>query len=159
MAGNAAVPIGMAKAAMVEVTATEPDMAKAAPIKGPISISVAIRIIAVGIVTVRIVAVVWVGRIEERISKVVKEEDPIVEAVMMELITMKTAEFTATKAAVVKAATTMKAATTVKASASTETAVATATTEAAATAVRHHVRACKSPKGKRNCHCNKFLEV
>ena len=138
MAGNAAVPIGMSKAAMVEVTASEPALAKATTIKGPISISVAIRIIAVGIVTVRIVAVVWVGRIEERISKVVKEEDPIVEAVMMELITMKTAEFTATKApatkaAVVKAATTMKAATTVKASASTETAVATAT------AVRHHV--------------------
>src|SRR5690242_11429382 len=128
MAGNAAVPIGMSKAAMVEVTASEPASAKATTIKGAISISVAIRIIAVGIV-----AVVWVGRIEERISKVVKEEDPIVEAVMMELITMKTAEFTATKAAVVKAATT------VKASASTETAVATATTEAAATAVRHHV--------------------
>ena len=145
MAGNAAVPIGMTKAAMVEVTASEPALAKATTIKGPISISVAIRIIAVGIVTVRIVAVVWVGRIEERISKVVKEEDPIVEAVMMELITMKTAEFTATKApatkaAVVKAATTMKAAT-VKASTSSETAVATATasTEAAATAVRHHV--------------------
>ena len=127
MAGNAAVPIGMAKAAMVEVTASEPALAKATTIKGPISISVAIRIIAVGIVAVRIVAVVWVGRIEERISKVVKEEDPIVEAVMMELITMKTAEFTATKAAIVKAATTMKAST------STETA------EAAATAVRHHV--------------------
>jgi CRISPR/Cas system type I-B associated protein Csh2 (Cas7 group RAMP superfamily) len=132
MAANAAVPIGMAKAVMVEVTASEPAMAKAATINGPISISVAIRIIPVGIVTVRIVAVVWVGRIEERISKVVKEEDPIVEAVMMELITMKTAEFTATKAAVVKAATTMKAAA-VKASTSTETAVATAT------AVRHHV--------------------
>jgi hypothetical protein len=139
MAADAAVPIGMmAKAAMVEVTASEPTMAKATAIKGPISVS--IRIIAVGIVTVRIVAVVWVGRIEERISKVVKEEDPIVEAVMMESITVKTAEFTATKAAVVKAATTMKAAT-VKASTSTETAVATATAsaEAAATAVRHHI--------------------
>jgi len=140
MAGNAAVPIGMAKAAMVEVIASEPALAKATTIKGPISIAVAIRIIAVGIVTVRIVAVVWVGRIEERISKVVKEEDPIVEAVMMELITMKTAEFTATKAPATKAAV-VKAATTVKASTSSETAVATATasTEAAATAVRHHV--------------------
>src|SRR5690349_11442386 len=132
MAGNAAVPIGMSKAAMVEVTASQPALAKATTIKGPISISVAIRIIAVGIVTVRIVAVVWVRRIEERISKVVKEEDPIVEAVMTELITMKTAEFTATKAPAAKAAV-VKAATTMKANTSTETAVATAT------AVRHHV--------------------
>lgn len=146
MAGDAAVPIAMTtKAAIVEATAAEPDLAKATIIKGPISISVAIRIIAVGIVTVRIVAVVWVGRIEERISKVIKEEDPILEVVMTEWITMKTAEFTATKAAVLKAAvvktaTTMKSAA-VKAATSTETAVATATasTEAATTAVRHHV--------------------
>ena len=146
MAGDAAVPIGMmAKAAMVEATAAEPDLAKATIIKGPIPISVAIRIISVGIVTVRIVAVVWVGRIEERISKVVNEEEPIVEVVMMESITVKSAEFTATKATAVKAtavkAAVVKTATTMKAATSTEAAVATATaaTEAAATAVRHHV--------------------
>src|SRR5438270_851809 len=140
MAGDAAVPIGMmAKAAMVEATAAEPDLAKATIIKGPTSISVAIRIISVGIVTVRIVAVVWVGRIEERISKVVNEEEPIVEVVMMESITVKSAEFTATKATAVKAGV-VKTAATVKAATSTEAAVATATpTEAAATAVRHHV--------------------
>ena len=141
MAGDAAVPIGMmAKAAMVEATAAEPDLAKATIIKGPISISVAIRIISVGRVTVRIVAVVWVGRIEERISKVVNEEEPIVEVVMMESITVKSAEFTATKATAVKAGV-VKTAATVKAATSTEAAVATATaaTEAAATAVRHHV--------------------
>jgi len=138
MAGDAAVPIGMmAKAAMVEATAAEPDLAKATIIKGPISISVAIRIISVGRVTVRIVAVVWVGRIEERISKVVNEEEPIVEVVMMESITVKSAEFTATKATAVKAGV-VKTAGTVKAATSTEAAVATAT-EAAATAVRHHV--------------------
>ena len=130
MAGDAAVPIGMmAKAAMVEATAAEPDLAKATIIKGPISISisVAIRIISVGrvtvgIVTVRIVAVVWVGRIEERISKVVNEEEPIVEVVMMESITVKSAEFTAVKATAVKA-----------------TAVKAAVVKTAATAVRHHV--------------------
>ena len=143
MAGDAAVPIGMmAKAAMVEATAAEPDLAKATIIKGPISISVAIRIISVGRVTVRIVAVVWVGRIEERISKVVNEEEPIVEVVMMESITVKSAEFTATIATAVKAtavkAGVVKTATTMKAATSTEAAVATAT-EAAATAVRHHV--------------------
>ena len=146
MAGDAAVPIGMmAKAAMVEATAAEPDLAKATIIKGPISISisVAIRIISVGrvtvgIVTVRIVAVVWVGRIEERISKVVNEEEPIVEVVMMESITVKSAEFTATKATAVKAGV-VKTATTMKAATSTEAAVATAATEAAALAVRHHV--------------------
>src|SRR5438105_6290994 len=145
MAGDAAVPIGMmAKTAMVEATAAEPDLAKATIIKGPISISVAIRIISVGIVTVRIAAVVWVGRIEERISKVVNEEEPIVEVVMMESITVKSAEFTATKATAVKAtavkATAVKAAV-VKTATTTEAAVATATaaTEAAATAVRHHV--------------------
>jgi len=142
MAGDAAVPIGMmAKAAMVEATAAEPDLAKATIIKGPISISisVAIRIISVGRVTVGIVAVVWVGRIEERISKVVNEEEPIVEVVMMESITVKSAEFTATKATAVKAGV-VKTAATVKAATSTEAAVATATaTEAAAAAVRHHV--------------------
>ena len=135
MAGDAAVLGGMmAKAAMVEVTASEPALAKATTIKGPISIAVARRIIAVGIVTVRIVAVVWVGRIEERISKAVKKEEPIVEVVMMESITVKTAEFTATKATAAKPAV-------VKTATSAETAVATATasTEAAATAVRHHV--------------------
>src|SRR5438105_15373446 len=104
MAGDAAVPIGMmAKAARVKATAAEPDLAKATIIKGPISISVAIGIISVGIVTVRLVAVEWVGRIEERISKVVNEDEPIVDVVMMESITVKRAECTASKATAVKA--------------------------------------------------------
>jgi hypothetical protein len=141
MAVGASVVRGMTMNAAVskamEAIATKPPAANATE-----SISVAIRIVAIGIVTVRIVAVIWIGRVEERVAKIVKEEDPIVEAVMVEPIAAKgtSAKAAPTKATAMKAPTAVKAATAVKSTTdvsapSTEPAVATAT----AATVCHHV--------------------
>jgi hypothetical protein len=152
-------------------------------------VSVTVRIIAIGIVSV-----VWVRIVKERVPKIAKEEEPVIEVSMAEPITAKTmvaktitvkaaAKASATKASAAKAsaakATTVKAAAKTsagkttsktaptKAAAAKATAVkatvkpATAKAAAAteAAAVRRHVRACKSTNCESNCHCNKFFVI
>jgi hypothetical protein len=109
-------------------------------------VSVIERIIPVGTV----VPVVWIRIVKERISKIVKEEKPILEVAMAETIAAKaTAVKAAAKGAATKTTVTEAGAT--KAASTTEPAVT------ATTAARHHVRACKSA----NCNdnCNKFFVV
>jgi hypothetical protein len=124
----------------MKATATKTAVGKAA-------VSVTIRIIA-RIIAIGIVPVVWIGIVKERVPKITKEEESIVEAAIVEP--------TATKATIMKAAATkatVKAAGTKAASA--EAAAVTATT----TAMRRHVRARKSTNCKSNCHCNKFFVI
>jgi len=103
------------------------------------TVSVIVRIIAVGIVPV-----IWIGIVKERVPKIVKEEESIVEVAMAESISAKaTTVKPAAKAPAIKAA--AKATETAAAeTASTEAAaVKASSTEAAATmttaasAVRH----------------------
>src|SRR6266700_2345258 len=112
----------------MKATATKTAVGKAA-------VSVTIRIIA-RIIAIGIVPVVWIGIVKERVPKITKEEEPIVEAAIVEP--------TAAKAAITKA------------TASAEAAAVTATTTAA---MRRHVRARKSTNCKSNCHCNKFFVI
>src|SRR6266480_3186113 len=122
----------------MKATATKTAVGKAAV---SVTIRIKARIIAIGIVSV-----VWIGIVKERVPKITKEEEPIVEAAIVEP--------TAAKATIVKPATTK--ATTAKATASAEAAAVTATTTAA---MRRHVRGCKSTNCKSNCHCNKFFVI
>jgi hypothetical protein len=87
------------------------------------TVSVIVRIIAVGIVPI-----VWIGIVKERVPEIVKEEKSPVEVAMAESISAKA---TAVKAA---AKTATIEATATKAASSTEAAAMTT-----ATAVRHHV--------------------
>ena len=140
----------------MKATATKTAVGKAA-------VSVTIRIIA-RIIAIEIVPVVWIGIVKERVPKITKEEESIVEAAIVEPTTAKATimKAAATKATAVKgtvkpatAKATVKAAAT-KATASTEAAAVTAATTAA---VRRHVRARKSTNCKSNCHCNKFFVI
>src|SRR5438445_9849532 len=140
----------------MKATATKTAVGKAA-------VSVTIRIIA-RIIAIGIVPVVWIGIVKERVPKITKEEESIVEAAIVEPTTAKATimKAAATKATAVKgtvkpatAKATVKAAAT-KATASTEAAAVTAATTAA---VRRHVRARKSTNCKSNCHCNKFFVI
>src|SRR6266576_1917946 len=112
----------------MKATATKTAVGKAAV---SVTIRIKARIIAIGIVSV-----VWIGIVKERVPKITKEEEPIVEAAIVEP--------TAAKATIMKA------------TASAEAAAVTATTTAA---MRRHVRGCKSTNCKSNCHCNKFFVI
>jgi hypothetical protein len=124
-------------------------------------VSVTVRIIAIGIVSV-----VRVGIIKEWVPKITEEEESIVEAAIVEPTAAKATimKAAATKATAVKG--TVKPAT-AKATASAEAAAmeATASTEAAAVtatttaAMRRHVRDSKSTNCDSNCHCNKFVVI
>ncbi len=74
----------------MKATATKTAVGKAA-------VSVTIRIIA-RIIAIGIVSVVWIGIVKERVPKITKEEEPIVEAAIVEP--------TAAKATIMKAAAT-----------------------------------------------------
>jgi hypothetical protein len=114
-------------------------------------VSVTIRIIT-RIIAIRIVPVVWIGVVIQRVTKITKEEKPIVEAAIVEPTAAKatSAKAIITKASSVK--TTAKAPTSKASTSKTSTSKTTATeaaavkassTEAAATmtttAPRHHV--------------------
>ena len=83
-------------------------------------VSVTVRIIAVGIVPV-----VWIGTVKERVPKIVKEEEPVVEVSMAESIAPEAAAAKATSVKTTAKATSAKTTT-------GETAVKTAAIEATA---------------------------
>jgi hypothetical protein len=118
------------------------------------TVSVLVRIIAVGIVPV-----IWIGIVKERVPKIVKEEESIVEVAMAESISAKAT--TVKPAAKAAAETSSTEAAAVKAS-STEAAVTSATASprsAATKPVRHHVRVCNSTNSKTNYRYNKLFAV
>ena len=129
-------------------------------------VSVTVRIIAIGIVSV-----VRVGIIKEWVPKITEEEESIVEAAIIEPTAAKATimKAAATKATAVKGtvkpATAKATATEATASAETAAMEATASTEAAAVtattaaAMRRHVRDSKSTNCNSNYHCNTFVVI